>query len=86
MGAKNVLVLIVFLGLLAGVFLIAIAFDVWVQLHWGDGATISWSVALLAIRHPFLVNAFVLDFGVVSGGLLVHFLAFRQPDPRDPTG
>jgi protein-S-isoprenylcysteine O-methyltransferase Ste14 len=86
MGAKNWLVLIVFLGLLAGDFLIAIAFDVWVQLHWGDEATISWSVALLAIRHPFLVGAFMLNFGMVTGGLLVHFLGFRQPDPRDPTG
>jgi protein-S-isoprenylcysteine O-methyltransferase Ste14 len=86
MGRKNVLVLCVFLGLLAGVFLLSIAFDIWVQLHWGDEATISWSVALLAIRHPFLVGAFMLAFGMVTGGLLVHLLGFRQPDPRDPTG
>jgi hypothetical protein len=79
---RNLFVLFIFFSLLLATFLAAIDLDIWVDDHWGSALTISWSMALLSAAHPFATHLFCLLFGLITGGLLVHFYGFRQPDPR----
>jgi hypothetical protein len=79
---SNYFVLFIFFSLLLATFLAAIDLDIYVNDHWGSALTISWSMALLSAAHPFATHLFCLLFGLITGGLLVHFFGFRQPDPR----
>jgi hypothetical protein len=79
---RNAFVIFIFFSLLLATFLAAIDLDIWVNDHWGSALTISWSMALLSAAHPFATHLFCLLFGLITGGLLVHFYGFRQPDPR----
>lgn len=80
---RNALVLAGFFGLLVATIAAAAYCDALVMDRWGAGATISWGMALLAEQAPFVSHSFAFFAGLICGGLLVHFFAWRQMSPAE---
>lgn len=63
----------IFIAAFMGFCAAIIAFDFWLEKRYGDSKTITYGVRWL-IRHvPLLTHLLVLLFGMLVGGLMVHF-------------